>query len=636
MTPAPQSAGARTRDRLLLGTIGHVDHGKTALVRALTGMETDRLPEERRRGISIALGFAHMKIGEAEIDIIDMPGHERFVRTMVSGATGIHAVLLVVAANEGIKPQTVEHIDIAGLLGLRRAVIAVSKSDLVTREAAEATARAAEALLARAGLTTAAMVLTSSHTGEGVDNLKGAIARLLPQLDEPADDGFPHLPIDRAFSLAGHGTVVTGTLRHGSLSVSDALELVPSGRAVRLRGLHVHGARVTTAYPGQRVAANLRGVEVGEVARGAALAAPGLLTPARWISVQLRAVASTPPIRTTMRLQLLFGTEEIEARLRLLDRDTLEPGDMALAQLHCAAPIAVPARERFILRTASPARTVAGGRVVDPDTRREPRHVAAPIARIAALADATPDAIIAREIEATGACGIALDRVARIAGVAPARAMEVLLGMPVVVGRARVAVARAVFDTVSARLLQVLAEHPAGLAREAVSASLPDAGPEVVNEAVSRLIAGETIAQESGTLRIPRPALERDAAERRATKAAQLAEVIRRGGLTPPDVTTIAAEPHARRLLDMLVREGVVIRTHDRMLKRDIVFHREAVAAAQRRLAPLLTAAPGLLVSEAGAALGISRKFSVPLLEYFDAIHFTRRAADRRVLARTD
>ena len=279
--------------RAVVGVIGHVDHGKTALVRALTGMETDRLEEERRRGISIALGFAYLQAGDAIIDLIDMPGHERFVRTMVSGATGIDAALLVVAANEGIKPQTVEHLDIAGLLGLKRAIVAVTKTDLVTLPEAEAVAVAAVALAEAAGLQVSATVLTSVHRGDGIAALVDALTTVVPD-HAASDDGFPYLPIDRVFSVAGHGTVVTGTLRRGPLGVTDDLALAPGDRPIRLRGMQVHGAKTMRGLPGQRLAVNLRAVAASEIARGAALTARGLLPSSDWLTVSCCAPCRAP------------------------------------------------------------------------------------------------------------------------------------------------------------------------------------------------------------------------------------------------------------------------------------------------------------------------------------------------------
>ena len=270
--------------------IGHVDHGKTALVRALTGTETDRLAEERRRGISIVLGFAYLEVpGRGVLDLVDVPGHERFVRAMVAGATGIGAVLLVVAANEGARPQTLEHLAIARLLGVRRGVVAVTKADLVSPEEAEAAATAAGRLAAEVGgLSGARVVLTSAVTGRGVGELRAALADLLASTPEPEDEGFFHLPVDRAFAVAGFGAVVTGTLRRGTIAAGDEVELLPAGLRARVRGLQVHGLPVERAGPGRRVAVNLRGLKAADLSPGWSLATPGMVARARWLDVELR------------------------------------------------------------------------------------------------------------------------------------------------------------------------------------------------------------------------------------------------------------------------------------------------------------------------------------------------------------
>ena len=347
-------------------------------------------------------------------------------------------------------------------------------------------------------------------------------------------------------------------------------------------------------------------------------------------------MAGAPPLRNAARLRLLLGTTEVEARLRLLDRDELAPGESALAQLHCAAPVSVPARERCILRLASPPATVAGGRVLEPETTRLRRHDAAVLARLSALAGAAPQAILAGEVERVGPTGITLDRLARLAGLAPARAAAMLQGLPVVVGRSRTVIARASFDAVLARLPCLLAAHPAGLSRERMQVLCPGIAQAVLEDAVQRLVTAGVLRQAGGSVHLHRPAEEQARAQQEAAMAARLAEMVRQAGLSGPDAAAVAPDPPRRRLVDRLVRDGTIVRATDRVQKRELLFHRDAIAAARQRLAPLLAQPPGLLVAEAGAALGISRKYSVPLLEYLDAIQFTRRIQDRRVLARQD
>ncbi len=618
--------------RLVLGVIGHVDHGKTALVRALTGMETDRLAEEQARGISIALGFAHLRIGADQVDFIDMPGHERFVRTMVSGATGIDAVLLVADAREGIMPQTREHIDIASLLGVRRAVIAVTRADLAEAAQVTATARAVAALAARAGLLAAAPVACSAVTGEGLAAVLAAITAELAHTAARPDEGAPWLPVDRAFSIAGHGTVVTGTLRGGTLATGDTVEIVPAGTPARIRALQVHGRNVAAAQPGWRVAVNLRGIEPSEVARGAALAAPGLLAPAAWLSVRMQAVADAPALPNSARLRLLFGTQDVGARLRLLDADTLEPGGVAFAQLHCDTPVSLPARARFVLRTASPPRTVAGGEVLDPQAGRERRRATGVLAWLDALAGAAPAGVIACELARAGAAGTSLARLARLSGLGAARTASVLADQGALLAKTGAAIGADGFAGVLTQLPRALAAHPDGVARAALAGLLPATPAALLDEAANRLLAAGTLARDGALLRVPRP--DQDARRTRdlAAQAARLAIALRTAGLSPPDQATLAPDLATRRLLDQLVRAGIVVRAPDRVQKREILFHRDAIEQARRTLAPLL-GGEGLLVGDIGAALGISRKFSVPLLEHLDSVHFTKRVAERRVLA---
>ena len=633
-------SGTPAGPRLTLGVVGHVDHGKTALVRALTGMETDRLPEEQARGVSIVLGFAHARFGGAEVDFIDAPGHERFVRAMISGATGVDAALLVVAANEGVKPQTVEHLEIASLLGLARVLPVIAKADLVGPADA---ARITDAVLAQVravGLEPEPPELVSVHSGLGLQGLRAAIARLAGDVRGREDDGFAWLPIDRAFTVAGRGTVVTGTLRRGRLAQSDALTLTPHGGGggggeVRVRGLQVHGEAVAAAEPGQRVAVNLRGVEPAQAPRGAALASPGALAPSDWLSVQLRTVASAPRLRTGRELALLFGATEVGARLRLLDRDVLEPGETALGQLHLARPEAAPARERFVLRLPSPAATVGGGRVLDPAAGRLRRRDPAVLARLDALARATPAEVLQLTLAEAGAKGAPLDRLAALAGLSPARARAELNGCAqrfageLFLGRApALDLAKAVLAT-----LQAQAElQPNGLARRRLAALLPQASAGALDGVIAALAAAGRLSAEGGSVRLaPRRADEAARVAREAALAAELGRRLRSAGLAPPDLAELAPTPAARQALEVVLKGGEGVRTFDRVQKRELVFHREAVADARARLAPHL-APPGLTVGEAGAVLGMTRKFSVPLLEYLDTVRFTRRQGDRRVL----
>lgn len=625
----------------VIGVIGHVDHGKTALVGALTGMDTDRLAEEKRRGISIALGFAHRAVPGGTLAFVDMPGHERFVRTMVAGATGIDAVLLVVAANEGVKPQTVEHLDIARLIGVTHGVVAISKCDLVPPDDAHRRAEAVRQRLAGTALAEAPVVFTSTATGQGLDDLSWALAGLLdgdaPSLPSPAF----YLPLDRAFAVPGFGPVVTGTLRRGSLGVGDAVTVWPSGVDARVRGLHRHGKPVDSAGPGSRVAVNLRGVELDDLGPGCALATPGLLEPARWLDVHLELLADADrPLETGAAAQLLFGTTDVPARLRLLDRDRLEPGEAAPAQLHCAVAVTVPADEPFILRTGSPARTMGGGRILDPASTRRKRFDATALRPLAALAEGRlHDAVAARLAEA-GNRGLRIADVARLLGTTADHVDPAAWGAERLPPDTLLAatVFRDLKETLLTAVRDVQAARPTerGASPDQLKKALPPELPEPLFAALlDRLVAEEALVRDAGLLR--RRDLEAaallSAADR--TTLAAVESAFRQGNLSPPDVAAVAGRDQSRhKALHYLARTGILVRTLDRVQKREIVFHRDAVADAASRITDALMDAPeGLTTGDLGRLLGISRKFAVPLLEHLDGLGVSRRVGDRRVAA---
>jgi selenocysteine-specific elongation factor len=616
---------------VVIGVIGHVDHGKTALVRALTGEDTDRLPEEKTRGISIALGFAKLKTATgAEIDLVDMPGHERFIRTMIAGATGIDAVLLVLAANEGIKPQTIEHIDIASLLGLRHAIIAISKTDLVPPEKAQQIATEAATLLKNAGFISLPPVYTSAVREEGIDELRQTLATLATNQTLRITGGLAYLPIDRAFSIAGHGPVVTGTLRGAPINTGDTLELFPARKTVRVRAVQIHGRRADFATPGQRVALNLRDTDIASLHRGMSLAAPATLTPSDWLTISLRAVTSAPPLKNGMRLRALLGTDEFEIRLRLLDRDVLEPDESGFAQLHCDAA-AFPAREHFILRLASPAQTVAGGRILEPVTRRQRRHSPPLLQRLAALSQAEPEALVLAEVEAQGSAGTTLSRLSQLSALSPARITALLQPHPILLTPAGLAVRLADVEALAVRIPALLAPHADGLTPAKLLVTLPGTGAQVLDEAIAILLTRNAIVKRGTQLILPRPEADQARTQDEASLAIQIAAQLHAAGLAPPDPKTIITSLAAKRATDRLLSEGTIIRAVDRAKDKEILFHQEAVEHAIRQLAPLLEHPPGLLATDVGAALGISRKYSMPLLDHLDSIRFTKRINDRRI-----
>lgn len=627
---------------LLVGVIGHVDHGKTALVRALTGTDTDRLKEERTRGVSIVPGFALLKTQAGEIDLVDLPGHERFVRAMISGATGMRAVLLAIDVHEGIKPQTIEHLEIAQAIGVTHGVVALTKCDLAAP--GEIAARKAElgAILTKAGLIDAAIIATSVVNGKGIDDIASALAALAGQARPPADDGFPYLPIDRVFARPGFGAVITGTLRRGRLSVGDRIAIKPGSGIATVRSLQIHGRAVQVAEPGRRTAVALRGVEIGQLHRGQALAGPGMLVEGRWIDVSLSAVPSaTQPLASGTACRLLFGTSEVPARLRLLDRDALEPGTQTHAQLRAEADIAVPAREPFILRLDSPSTTVAGGRVLDPLSRRRKRHDARVQAELRIAASFRPKEVLAARLAREGPGGTLLMDLAHLVGIAPDRVRRGLdeIGARPVADRY---IGGPAFAQLRQDLLEALAshhhDHPIehGLPLDRL-ARLLGLDEEIAAAGLRDLVASHDVVQSGPLFR----RAEFDPAAHETEHVRLLEARYHKGGLSPPDESeAVGRDIRQREALKYLIESGTLIRALDRVQKRTILFHKDAIATARTRLAREFPKAhdhqSGFLAKEAGAVLGISRKFSIPLLEHLDAIRFTRRIGDRRIFVEAD
>ncbi|WP_439595327.1 selenocysteine-specific translation elongation factor [Falsiroseomonas sp.] len=613
---------------VLVGVLGHVDHGKTALVRALTGIETDRLPEEKARGISIALGFARLVRDEAEIDLVDVPGHERFLRTMVAGATAMRAALLCIDAREGVRAQTVEHAEVASLLGLSRGVLAITRCDLASGEAAAAEARA---LLARLGLGDWPVVETSAVTGAGLDELKAQLARLARPAEATAMGAW--LPVDRSFSRPGAGTVVTGALRRAPLAVEDEVEIWPGGQRARLRGVQLHGQAVARAMPGRRTALALRGVTAAEVPPGSALATPGLLADSLRLDTQVVLLASAPAgVLRGDALRLLAGTTEVGARLHLLAEERLAPGETAVAQLRLEAPLALPARERFVLRTVSPARTIGGGMVLDPTP---PRRTFRDAPLLAAMAASGPREAALLRLRAAGPHGATSAALARVAGVLP-EALDLpeavrLTGGLLLHGEVASALEAAALAAVEAA--QMRDPAASGPALTELRAALPQGAP--AEALLARLVAAQALDLAGGrfTRRGLDPLALLPPAARALLEAVEAA--FRDGGLAPPDaVTVIGGQRPRAQAVALLLRRGLLVRAPDAVQKREILFHRSALAKARQALRETFGgSATGFLVGECGRRLGISRRFAVPLLERLDAEGVTRRDGDRRHIA---
>jgi selenocysteine-specific elongation factor len=620
-----------------VGVIGHVNHGKTTLVRALTGTDTDRLPEEKRRGMSIVLGFAWLPLGEDGIDVIDVPGHEQFIRTMVSGATGVDATLLVVDAREGVKPQTVEHVAIADLLGVRRGIVAITKAELADPARRTAAAREVRALLRGTHLEFAPVVFTSAATGEGLEILHRHLAELLADPAERMVAGSHFwLPLDRVFTIAGHGTVVTGTLRGRPLCVGDAVCCWARGAVGSVRQLQVHNQLVDVALPGQRVGVNLRHLHAQDLSRGDVLAPPGQLRPSQLVDVALRLPAPANAAELDgRRVRLLIGTTDVAAVVRVLAPGSA--GGAALAQLRCAKPLVAVAGERFVLRRESPEATLGGGSVLDPAPARHARADLAAVQRLRLLAGGDASQLLVDRLRRAGPQGIAQAELALQSRMAAAELAAALQGLAIVQEQRvwSIDVAR----ELQARLLDALARWharqpwrmaaPLSVCREVLP---PGTSESLYRHLLDELVREQHIQLHQGTVRLAAhdPVQALDAASR--DELLGLAAMLRDGGMTPPDAPP--PDDARRRLLELLVDRGDVLLLPGQPTTQRIAFHRDALRDACDRLAAAFPPPDCFTVSQARELLGSTRKFTVPLLQHLHATGQTRRTGDRHMFVR--
>lgn len=651
-----------TPGQLVVGTAGHIDHGKSSLVRALTGVDPDRLPEEKARGMTIDLGFAHRRVGDADIWFVDVPGHERFIRNMVAGATGVDAALLVVAADDSIMPQTREHAELLALLGITRCVLVLTKIDLVDAEWAAVVEGEARELLGALGMTPVECVHTSVQTGAGLDALCAVLEQLAAGRDAASGEraGEPaawfRMPIDRAFAVAGRGAVVTGSVAHGSVRRDDELELWPGARRVRVRDLQSHNEGRVAANGRMRLALNLTGAALADLYRGCELATPGYLAEGRCHAVRVtrfRMPGSTR--RQRVRVRLHTATTETRAELRLLRKPEGETVRGELAQLITLSPIVATVGQRFILRDDGGARTLGGGvLLLTPD---RPWSAARPpdpeSLTVLHTGDATPPEVAASAVERRVEVLFRLRgwdtpepaRIAAQAAVPDAAAAErcianliaqrrlVLLDSPGGGKAIHVDTVKAAAGAVTSRLVEHLRENPRlpGVNRSEWPGWMPRACPARLRPALAEwLLESGEVALQSGHV-VPRGhAGAISAADERLLDA--LLEEIRAAAYQPPEfdalsMRTAKNDKRLRQLIDLAVARGQLVRIEDRVWLHGDFWNdlTRSVAAAVRARGPLS-------VSDVRELTKSTRKYVVPLLERLDAAGITRRLGDKRVL----
>jgi selenocysteine-specific elongation factor len=630
---------------LIVGTAGHIDHGKTSLIKALTGVDADRLPEEKQRGITIDLGFAEMEIGPSRIGFVDVPGHERFVKNMLAGASGIDVMLLVVAADEGVMPQTREHFEICRLLGVRQGIIAITKTDSSDAETVDLASIYAAELTAGTPFENAPMVRVSSRTGSGISELRSMLANAAETVERRNNHLVTRLPIDRSFTIKGFGTVVTGTLASGEITVNSRLELMPGGRPVRIRGLQAYSEPTERAAVGQRIAANLAGVDHDQVIRGMELVEAGTLQPTQIIDAEIEMLATSPaPLRSRQRVRVHLGTAEILARVQVLSDETTEiiPGRTDLLQLRLETlAVAVPG-QRFIIRSYSPQVTIAGGTVIDNLAARHRRKDLGRVrhellGRSSALDDPIRTvALIVEHSERTGISRSNLQAACALANNVFQGAVERNLASRSIVDADGIYLSEYYFAQIEHDVQEFLAafhrKNPLerGISREALmSGSLPYLHPNIGVAVIRRLSDQRRVAVQNDLMRLSTHSSQMAPDEAAFTQG--ILSLLEAAGLEVPRIAdAVQAErkslspERAAKLLRLVVDSRRIVKVTD-----EFYF---AAASIERTIEALRTRGGDIDVAAFKEMTGVSRKYAIPLLEYFDRTHVTARVGDKRVI----
>jgi len=630
---------------VIVGTAGHIDHGKTALVKALTGIDADRLEEEKRRGITIDIGFAHFELDAPDgsgirVGFVDVPGHERFVRNMLAGVGGIDIVLLVIAADEGIKPQTREHFDICRLLAIRRGITVLTKSDAVDAETLEVVRLEVEDYVrgsfldATLDAAQSPIVAVSSLTGAGLDELKSALARVASEVAAKNSAALARLPIDRVFTMKGFGTVVTGTLVAGTVRKEDDLEVFPAGKRVRVRGVQVHGLPAEAAVAGQRTALNLAGVTTEALARGMTLAVADTFHSTSRVDVLLSLLPSAKPFKDGARVHFHAYTTETIAEVRLRGAKLLKPGDEQYAQLRLSEPTLLLPGDRFIVRQFSPVVTIGGGLVLDasPLARRQPQYDVATF--LIKMMTGSPEEVLAARVGRRGTLGLPLDDVPGEMNIRREEATR-LAAKARLVWCDRVLVDSWTYAGAQNRALNALRQfhdaNPlvAGMSKEELRDRI-NLGPEVFDSVLGKLAEEKKLEVAGELVHLPGRGVVMKDEEAESKKVIEQAFVS--AGLKVPSLKEVLAglkvdKIRAQKIVTLLLRDKVLIK-----ISEELVFHQSALTDLRQKIATLKTSTPKIDVARFKEMTGVSRKYAIPLLEYLDRERVTRRVGDERVI----
>jgi len=631
--------------QIILGTAGHIDHGKTSLIKAISGTDTDRLKEEKERGITIELGFASLDLpGGQLLGIVDVPGHEKFVKNMVAGATGIDIVVMVIAADEGVMPQTREHMEICTLLGIQHGLIVMTKTDMVDEEWLELALEDIREFSQGTFLEDAPIMPVSSVTGDGIPELISAINEIAGSIPQRPPSSLFRLPIDRVFTMKGFGTVITGTLVSGKINVGETIMVYPTGITSKVRGIQVHNLSAETAEAGQRTAINFQGLDKTAVKRGEVLSTPDALIASYMVDISFHYLASSKkPLKNRTLVRFHTGTSEVMGYLILLEQEELPPGQTVVAQLRLDSPVAIVKDDRFVIRSYSPVRTIGGGQVLNPIPPKHKRLKQDVIDGLQHLTDEDPEAIISQQIRQAGYGGVSFSHLKIMTNLTDKQldtAVQHLLSKKTITQtdkQNRIFLHQSTFDKLIQKTTEYLANYhtanplKAGMPKEELKSKFPQlTDPKVFNLVLNQMIKSDQIAQEENTVRLSdhRVSLGADQADIRK----KIQGIYKSGGLQPPYFREVPklleVDPnHTKDVMLLLVEEGQIVKTKD-----DLYFHIDAITELKNRLVDFLKSNEEITTPQFKEMTGASRKYVIPLIEYFDASKVTLRVGDSRKL----
>ena len=627
--------------RIVIGTAGHIDHGKTTLIRALTGIDCDRLKEEKERGITTELGFAHYKFGDdLMVGIVDVPGHEKFVRHMVAGAWGIDMALLIVAADEGVMPQTREHVDICELLGITKGIVAVTKKDLVDDDMVELVKEDIVDFLKGRILEGSPIIPVSSTTGENIDLLKDAIYKAAQGIEERSKEGIFRLPVDRVFTIRGLGTIITGTCISGHIRIGEEIEIYTDGRRAKVKNIQAYHENADEASAGQRVALNLQGVERNEIERGTIIGRPDTLMLSNRMDATFRYLKLPfKPIKTDAILRFHIATTQEEARIVLLSKDVIEPGEELFVQYVFANPIVALPDDRYILRGSYAVQTIGGGRVLDIMPRKHKRYSDHLGSAYTVLTDENIAAKAEYHILKGGYEGIGRTLLSMALG-RHEQSVTAIIKSLVEKGKAKTVgktiIQMGKFQEYKKMLNAFLADFheknplKVGMSKEELRSRLPKVDPTVFQTALDELLKDGLIEVEKDRVKIKIAESKKD--KDLELLEAQIVKSLLRYGFTPPFVKDLALEMkqpegRLRDVLGRLVFEGKIVK-----VKGDFYFHRDVIEDLKQKVRSYLAEKKEMTPSDFKSVLDLSRKYMIPLLEYLDEIKVTIRTGDKRIL----